>query len=245
MCRSFAPFPECSLSNICSRTDTWPKNLTLNPCKEPLKDNTELPLWIRRHKPRLHLMRFGPSPRAPDGSVNEQKFHAIYKFMAEHRVVCILYRYFIPIYSLELQYAFGGWQLPSGKFSYNIVIFPVASTFIGAVFPDGIPDLPGSGNALDVQFSAGEAKPQPLSGISLPPAFIARMQGLEPAKQKQLLAHFLRAQQQEQLRRQQLQQTQQPHAASSQALNSFGISTPSNPFGTVVNVPVGLHVSTL
>lgn len=121
----------------------------------------------------------------------------------------------------------------------------MASSFAGAVFPDGVPDLPGSGNVLDGQPSAEEAKPQPLSGMTFPPAFIARMQSLEPAKQKQLLAHFLRAQHQEQLRRQQLQQTQQPHTASSQALNSLGISTPPNPYSTVVNIPAGLHVGTL
>lgn len=39
-------------------------------------------------------MRFVPSPR-PDGSVNEQKFYTLYKFMAEHRVVCIFCRYII------------------------------------------------------------------------------------------------------------------------------------------------------
>ncbi|KAG8213163.1 hypothetical protein J3R82DRAFT_11572 [Butyriboletus roseoflavus] len=208
------------------RTETWPKNLTLNPCKEPLKDNTELPLWVKRHKPRAHLIRFGSSPRAPDGSVNEQRFHTLYKFMAEHRV-----------------YAYAGWQLPSGKFSYNIVIFPMASCFAGAVFPDGVPDLPGSGNVLDIQPPVEEAKPRSLSGFNFTPALRARMQGLEPAKQKQLIAHFLRAQQQEQLRLQQLQQTQQPYTASSQTLNSLGISTPPNPYGTSANIPVGLHAN--
>lgn len=150
-----------------------------------------------------------------------------------------------PIYSLEIQYAYAGWQLPSGKFSYNIVIFPMGSSFAGAVFPDGVPDLPGSGNALDGQSSTEEAKPQSLSGMNFPPAFVARMQGLEPAKQRQLLARFFQAQQQEQLRRQQLQQTQQPHTAPSQALNSLGRSTPPNPYSTVANIPAGLHVGTL
>ncbi|KAH0833161.1 hypothetical protein J3R83DRAFT_12188 [Lanmaoa asiatica] len=211
------------------RTDTWPKNLTLNRCKEPLKDTVELSFWLKRQGPRTHLVRFGPSPRAPDGSVNELKFHELSKFMADHRV-----------------YAYAGWQLPSGKFSYNIIIFSVGSSFAGAVFPEGLSDLPGSGNTLDVQPAVEEAKPQPSSGLNFPPALIARMQGLEPAKQRQLFAHFIRAQQQEQLRRQQLQQTQQTqqtHTASSQTLNSLGMS-PSQ-YGAVANIPAGLNVGTL
>jgi len=119
------------------------------------------------------------------------------------------------------------------------------NSFAGAVFPDGLPDLPGSGNALDLQPSVEGSKPQLYGGLPLPPAFIARMQGLEPAKQKQLLAYVVRLQQQEQLRRQQLQQTQQSHAASGQALNSFGASIPPNPYSAVANAPAGLHVSTL
>lgn len=112
------------------------------------------------------------------------------------------------------------------------------------MFPDGIPDLPGSGNSLDVQPLAAEAKLQLFNGLNLPPAFLARMQGLEPAKQKQLLAHIIRIQQQEQLRRQQLQQTQQLHTTSGQASNSLGMSMPPNPYTVVPNISTSLHVST-
>lgn len=186
-------------------------------------------------------MQFRPDPRAPDGSVNEQKFRRVYKFMADCRIVCIPSGILFPIHSLELQYSYAGWQLPSGKFSYNIFIFPVHNSFAGAVFPEGLPDLPGSGNALDVQSSVEEAKPHPSSGSNIPPALLARMQGLDPAQQAQFFAQIMR----DQLRRQQLQQTQQPHNASSQALNSLGMSIPTNPYGTVANIPAALHVGTL
>ncbi|KAG6373305.1 hypothetical protein JVT61DRAFT_6443 [Boletus reticuloceps] len=204
------------------RTDIWPKNLTLKPCKEPVRDNTELTSWIRRHQSRTRIMQFIPNPRAPNASINEQRFQALYNFMSEHRI-----------------YAYAGWQLPSGKFSYNIFIFATHKGFVGAVFPDGLPDLPGSGNTLDVQPSVQEAKPP--SGITIPPALLARMQGLDPATQRQLLAHCLQLQQQERLRRQQLQ-TQQPHTASGQALGSLGMSIPPNPY-SVPNIPAGLHTN--
>ncbi|KAF8558098.1 hypothetical protein OG21DRAFT_1481638 [Imleria badia] len=207
-----------------TRTDTWPKNFPLNPCKEPLKDLAELSSWLKRHQSRTRVMKFIPNPHAPDGSVNEQKFLALNKSMTEHRM-----------------YAYAGWQLPSGKFSYNIFIFPMERSFAGAVFPDGIPDLPGSGNALDVQPSPAEVKPQLLNGLTFPPAFLARMQGLEPAKQKQVLAHIIRVQQQEQLRRQQLQQVQQPHTASGQASSSLGMSMSLNPYTSMPNISAGLH----
>ena len=121
------------------------------------------------------------------------------------------------------------------------------NSFAGAVFPDGLPDLPGSGNALDVQAPVEEVKPQLLSGLTLPAALIARMQGLEPAKQRQLFAHFIRVQQQqEQLRRQQLQQNQQLHTASGQTLGSPAMmSIPPHPYSAVASIPAGLHVSTL
>ena len=112
--------------------------------------------------------------------------------------------------------------------------------FAGAVFPDGLPDLPGSGNALDIPLLVAEANPpQVLSGFTFPPALMARIQGLEPAKQRELLAHFIRLQQQERLR---LQQTQQARPASGQ-VNLSGMSIPPNPLGVVPSVPPGLHVS--
>ncbi|KAF8134853.1 hypothetical protein EV363DRAFT_1396322 [Boletus edulis] len=203
------------------RTDIWPKNLTLNPCKEPVRDNTELTSWIRRHQSRTRIMQFIPNPRAPNASINEQRFQALYNFMSEHRI---------------------DGSLPSGKFSYNIFIFATHKGFVGAVFPDGLPDLPGSGNTLDVQPSVQEAKPLLLNGITIPPALLARMQGLDPATQRQLLAHCLQLQQQERLRRQQLQ-TQQPHTASGQALGSLGMSIPPNQYNMVPNIPAGLHTN--
>lgn len=183
-------------------------------------------------------MQFRPSPLALDGSVNEQRFHAVYKFMADRRIVCILANVFFLIYSLELQYAYAGWRLPSGKFSYSIFIFPMRNSFAGAVFPEGLPDLPGSGNTLDIRSSVEEAKPHPLSGTNIPPALLARLQGLDPAKQTQFLTQFMRAQQ-DHIRR---QQSQQAYNASSQALNSLGMSMGPNPYGTVTNIPANLHV---
>ena len=120
----------------------------------------------------------------------------------------------------------------------------MGNSFAGAVFPDGIPDLPGNGNTLDVPPSVEEAKPQLSNGLAIPPALIARMHGLEPAKQRQLFAHFIRVQQ-EQLRRQQPQQTQQLHTAPSQTLGSLGMSIPPNPYSAVAGIPAGLHVSAL
>jgi hypothetical protein len=121
----------------------------------------------------------------------------------------------------------------------------MGNSFAGAVFPDGLPDLPGSGNALEVQPTVEEAKPQPLSGLTIPPALIARMQGVEPARQRQIFAHYLRVQQ-EQLRRQQLQQTQQLHStAPGQSVGSLGISIPPNPYSAVAGIPAGVHVSAL
>lgn len=115
----------------------------------------------------------------------------------------------------------------------------------GTVFPDGIPDLPGSGNVLDTQPPVEQAKPRPPSGLPLPQWLLARMQGLELAKQKQLLAQFVRSQHVDQLRRQQLQQTQQSHNTPGQSLNSLGMTVPQNPYTAVANIPAGLHVSTL
>lgn len=116
----------------------------------------------------------------------------------------------------------------------------MASCFAGAVFPEGVPDLPGNGNVLDVQPPVEEAKPRP---INLPPALVARMQSLEPAKQRQFLEQFVRVHQ-EQLRLQQLQQAQQHFTASSPTLNSLGISMPPNPYNSGANALAGSHVGT-
>ena len=202
-----------------------------------MKDEMELMAWVRRHQSRSQMVQFKPNPRAPDGSVNEQKFHAVHKFMADRRIVRILRDVSFLNYSPSLQYAYAGWHLPSGKFSYNMFIFPMGTSFAGAVFSEGIPDLPGSGNILDVQPSADEMKTQPLRGLNIHPAILARIQGIEPAKRKQMFTQL-----REQMLRQQLQQTQQPHNASGQAPNSLGMSMPANMYGTVASVPAGLHV---
>lgn len=38
-------------------------------------------------------MQFRPNPRAPDGSMNEQRFHALRKYMEDHRIVGIFCQY--------------------------------------------------------------------------------------------------------------------------------------------------------
>ena len=68
----------------------WPKNFALNPCKEPLKDDKELSSWLQRHQHRTRVMQFKPNPRAPDGSMNEQRFHALIKFMEDRRIVGLI-----------------------------------------------------------------------------------------------------------------------------------------------------------
>ncbi|KAF8838598.1 hypothetical protein BDN67DRAFT_971308 [Paxillus ammoniavirescens] len=201
------------------RTDTWPKNLTLITCKEPLKESTELPTWLKRHQGRTRVVQFRPSPRAPEGSTNEQMFHSLNKLMADRRL-----------------YAYAGWQLPSGKFSYNILIFSMGPTFAGAIFPDGLPDLPGNGNIPEPHEPTGEAPKLPLlSGLNIPPMVMARLQGLDPAQQKQLLARFAREQL---LRQRQQQQQQQAQMILGQDLGA-GIPMPANQYNTAAaNIPV-------
>ena len=115
----------------------------------------------------------------------------------------------------------------------------MGAVFVGIVFSDGLPDLPGNGNVLEISPPVAEAKPpQMLSGLTFPPALMAHMQGLEPAKQKELLEQCILLLQR-QLR---LQQTQQAHPASGQ-VNSLGMSIPPNPMGTVTSISPGLHVS--
>jgi mediator of RNA polymerase II transcription subunit 25 len=209
------------------RMESWPKNFTLNLCKEPFRDQAELSSWLKRHQFRTGLMKFACNPRIPDAPMNEQRFQALTKFMHDHRIC-----------------ACAGWPLPSGKSSYNIFFFAMGPGFLaGTVFPDGIPDLPGSGNVLDTQPPVEQAKPRPPSGLPLPQWLLARMQGLELAKQKQLLAQFVRSQHVDQLRRQQLQQTQQSHNTPGQSLNSLGMTIPQNPYTAVANIPAGLHAN--
>lgn len=203
-----------------------------------MKDNEELTLWLQRHKPRLAI-QFKSNARGPDGAGSDQMFRALHKFMVERRIVCTLLNISFAIDLLELQYAYTGWRLPSGKFLYSIFIFPKSNIFVGAVFPEGLPDLPGSGNTLDAPFLVEEAKPQPSSGPNMTAAAWARMHAGDPAK-RQLLAQMLRVQQE--LHRQRLQQGQQPHNASGQALNPLGMSMPANAYGAVANIPAGLHV---
>ncbi|KAG9315132.1 hypothetical protein JVU11DRAFT_4255 [Chiua virens] len=207
------------------RTDNWPKNLILNTCKEPLKDAAELPSWLKRHQPRSHIMQFKPNPRVPDAPLNEQKFQGLKKHMLDRRM-----------------FAYAGWQLPSGTFSYNIRYFSNWAQFRWGSVPEGIPDFPGGVNALDNQPPAAEVKPLAFGAPNFPPALKARLQGLEPAKQRQLLAQWIRASQ-EHLRRQQLQQTQQVHNTSGQALNTLGMSIPPNMYNTVANIPAGLQLN--
>ncbi|KIK94223.1 hypothetical protein PAXRUDRAFT_143360 [Paxillus rubicundulus Ve08.2h10] len=197
------------------RTDTWPKNLALVTCKEPLKENTDLPTWLKRHQSRTRVVQFRPSPRAPEGPINEQMFHSLNKLMAERRL-----------------YAYAGWQLPSGKFSYNILIFSMGSTLAGAIFPDGLPDLPGNGNIPEPHERTGEAPKLPLpSGLNIPPMVMTRLQGLDPAQQKQVLVHFARAQQEQRLKHRQ-QQQQQAHMTLGQDLGALGIPMPAIQYNT-------------
>jgi len=195
------------------RADNWPKNLALKICKEPLKDNQELKSWLK-HQSRTPKIQFKANLRVPDGSMNEQKFQALYKFMVESRI-----------------YAYTGLQIPSGKSIY-IVIFPLQSCFIGVIFLDNLPDLPGSGNALDGA-PPEVAEPLPLSGLNLPPEILARVQTLEPAKQRQFVAQLLaRAR-----RQQQIQQVQ--------AANSHGMPIPYQAIATMPpGLPTNINVPT-
>ncbi|KAF9243561.1 hypothetical protein BU15DRAFT_43066 [Melanogaster broomeanus] len=179
------------------RTDTWPKNLNLIICKEPLKDAAELSTWLKRQQVQARVLQFRPSPRASEGPINEQMFFSLNKLMTVRRL-----------------YAYAGWQLPSGKFSYNILIFPMGPSFAGAVFPDGLPDLPGTGNIPNI-----------------PQAVMARLQGLDPAQQKQVLVHFARVQHEQLLRQRQQQQQQQQHAQTVTGLDlgALGMPIPANP----------------
>jgi hypothetical protein len=138
------------------------------------------------------------------------------------------------------QYAYAGWQLPSGKFSYNILIFSMVSTFAGAIFPDGLPDLPGNGNVPELHEPTGEAPKLPLpSGLNIPPMVMARLQGLDPAQQKQVLAHFAREQLLRQRQQQQQQQQQQAQMILGQDLGALGIPMPANQYNTAAaNIPV-------
>ncbi|KAI6107910.1 hypothetical protein F5141DRAFT_1005488 [Pisolithus sp. B1] len=106
---------------------TWPKNMALTFCKEPLKEPTEIRNWAKSHHPLL-MVRFALSSRANDSASNDaQSFQSLIKLMNERRI-----------------YAYAGWKLPNGNLSNNIVIFPMGGFFNGAVFPvTGLPDLPG------------------------------------------------------------------------------------------------------
>ncbi|KAI6025813.1 hypothetical protein F5J12DRAFT_810524 [Pisolithus orientalis] len=178
---------------------TWPKNMALTFCKEPLKDPAEIVNWIKCHQPLLmvHLL----SPRANDPASNDaQSFQSLTKLMNERHI-----------------YAYAGWKLPNGNLSNNIVIFPSGKSFKGAVFPEtGLPDLPGSGNALEpIKPGGGSHTPRDLS--HLPPALLTQLRALDPAKREQFLKQYaMRVQMQMQQQQQQQLQSQSTQVLSAQ-----------------------------
>ncbi|KAI5998822.1 hypothetical protein EDD15DRAFT_2363680 [Pisolithus albus] len=170
---------------------TWPKNMALTFCKEPLKDYSEIKNWAKNHHPLL-MVRFVLSSRANDPASNDaQSLQSLVKLMSERRI-----------------YAYAGWKLPNGNLSNNIVIFLIGGVFNGAVFPvTGLPDLPGSGNTLEpVKPALG---PRDLS--QLPPHILAQLQALDPVKREHVLNAF----------RMQVQQQQQQQQSQSQLLQAL------------------------
>lgn len=167
---------------------TWPTNMTLKFSKEPLQDPQELQTWVKGHQPSL--VRLTTSPRANDQASNNQSFASLIKLMGDRHI-----------------YAYTGWPLPNANYSDNMVIFPVNTNFLGAVFPTtGLPNLPGRGNTLEPVKPPADLRGV-LSSLNLPPVVVAQLQGLDPAKQKELILQFVRR---AQLHRQQQHQQMPP-----------------------------------
>ncbi|KAI6168218.1 hypothetical protein EDD17DRAFT_754816 [Pisolithus thermaeus] len=200
---------------------TWPKNMALTFCKEPLKEFAEIKNWAKSHHPLL-MVRFALSPRANDSaSNNAQSFQSLLKLMSERRI-----------------YAYAGWKLPNGNLSNNIVIFPMGGLFNGVVFPvTGLPSLPGSGNTLEpVKPAAGPHTARELN--NLPPLLLAQLQALDPAKREQFLyAMRVQIQQQQQQLQQSQSQPSQAHPTQDAAVGSLNTNAMAPTAG---NMPIAL-----
>ncbi|KAL4066797.1 hypothetical protein J3A83DRAFT_4190032 [Scleroderma citrinum] len=166
---------------------TWPTNMVLKFCKEPLRNPQELQVWVKGRD--TTLVQFHPSFRPNDQTLNNQNFLSLIKLMSDRHI-----------------YAYTGWPLPNGNYSDNMVIFPTHKSFAGAVFPlTGLPDLPGHGNTLETSKPPVDGRAiRDLSGLNFPPALIARLQNLDPVKQAQVIMQI----QQAQIQRHQQQQLQ-------------------------------------
>lgn len=108
-----------------------------------------------------------------------------------------------------------------------MIIFPVNTNFLGAVFPtSGLPNLPGRGNTLELVKPPADLRGV-LSGLNLPPVIAAQLQGLDPAKQKEVILQFVRR---AQLHRQQHQhQHQQIPSQPTQVLPAQEMGTMGMP----------------
>ncbi|KAI6042458.1 hypothetical protein EDC04DRAFT_2658214 [Pisolithus marmoratus] len=154
---------------------TWPKNMALTFCKEPLKEPAEIMNWLKSHQPLLMTVRFVRSSGANDpASNNSQSFQSLINLMSQHHI-----------------YAYAAWKLPNGHFANNIVIFPMGTFLGGAVFPvTGLPDLPGSGNTLEaVQPASGPHVVRDLS--CFPPVAATHLQALDPVKREQFIKQYM------------------------------------------------------
>lgn len=73
---------------IASLAHTWPKNMTLKFCKEPLRDPQEISAWVKGHQ--ASLVRFIANPHVSDRASNDQSFASLIKLMENHHIVrCI------------------------------------------------------------------------------------------------------------------------------------------------------------
>lgn len=196
---------------------TWPKNMALTFCKEPLKEPTDIRNWAKSHHPLM--VRFVLSSRANDPASNDaQSFQSLMKLMNERHI-----------------YAYAGWKLPNGNLSNNIVIFPFGGILNGAVFPvTGLPDLPGSGNTLEpVKPALGPHAARDLG--HLPPNLLAQLQALDPVKREHVLnAMRMQIQQQQQQSQSQLSQAPPTQDATLGSLNASAMAP------TAGNMPMAL-----
>ncbi|KAH7919370.1 hypothetical protein BV22DRAFT_1199516 [Leucogyrophana mollusca] len=205
--------------------DTWPRNMVLTASKESLCPPEEFQAWIKRHS--AIVAQFRGMTQIGDEAGNQQALHSLSTLLTERNV-----------------YALSAWTTPRGTFSINIVLYPLASGLLGAVFPmTGVPDLP-RGSIPEIP-KPPSSMPAAQGGSRLPPELMARLQEVEPAHRNRVLQQFLHQQYIRQ--RQAQQQSQAPSHQQGQNVSGMPISSSYgggiagnstiNPFGSPSTIP--------
>ncbi|KAG1870716.1 hypothetical protein DFJ58DRAFT_22358 [Suillus subalutaceus] len=223
-------------------TETWPERMFINISQEGVKDPLELKSWLQKHHQSAVMVQFKPQARNIEQKLNDMVHHVLMKTMMEART-----------------FGIAAWQLPSGPMSHNMIVFPMNSVLVGAVFPlTGLPDLPGS-SKVDAPKPQMQMQPQqqPQPQLQLQqqaqlqppgvftPEMLTRLQGLDPQQQRHFMQQLALQQQMRQRQRQMQQQHQQQlqTGAMQQEVQApapgVGMQNMS-PFSNGANVPMNM-----